>query len=161
MRELVLTPKFKRAFRKFVKRNSQLETKIIQTLQLMQEDVFATQLGTHSLQGKLLGLRACSCGYDCRVLFTLSIGKITPRQSSCLILVRIMKSISAIACYQLFQNTEYKQDKEALAPPYPVYIDYYRPMPIYLKPKASRALPSRKLRASIITGCAIRVNILA
>jgi hypothetical protein len=30
MRELVLTPKFKRAFRKFVKRDSQLETKIIQ-----------------------------------------------------------------------------------------------------------------------------------
>ena len=61
MRTLVLTPKFKRAFKKFVKRNSQLETKIIQTLQLMQDDVFAAQLGNHSLQGKLFGLRACSC----------------------------------------------------------------------------------------------------
>ena len=71
MRTLVLTPKFKRAFKKFVKRNSQLETKIIQTLQLMQEDVFAAQLGNHSLQGKLSGLRACSCGYDCRILFTV------------------------------------------------------------------------------------------
>lgn len=50
MRELVLTPKFKRAFRKFVKRDPQLETKIIQTLELMQEDVFASQLSTHSLQ---------------------------------------------------------------------------------------------------------------
>ncbi len=71
MRELVLTPKFKRAFRKFVKRNTQLEAKIIQTLQLMQEDIFDIQLSTHSLQGKLLGLKACSCGYDCRILFTL------------------------------------------------------------------------------------------
>ncbi len=59
MRELVLTPKFKRAFRKFVKRNSQ--------------DVFDAQLGSHSLQEKLLGLKACSCGYDCRILFTIEI----------------------------------------------------------------------------------------
>jgi len=73
MRELVLTPKFKRAFRKFVKRNPQLEIKIIQTLQLMREDVFVPQLSTHSLQGKLLGLKACSCGYDCRILFTLEV----------------------------------------------------------------------------------------
>ncbi len=71
MRELVLTPKFKRSFKKFVKRNSSLETKIIQILQLMKEDIFATQLSTHSLQGKLSGLKACSCGYDCRILFTV------------------------------------------------------------------------------------------
>ncbi len=75
MRELVLTPKFKRAFRKFVKRNPRLDSKIIQTLQLMQEDIFDAQLGSHSLQGKLLGLKACSCGYDCRILFTLEIAE--------------------------------------------------------------------------------------
>ena len=80
MRELVLTPKFKRAFRKFVKRDPQLETKIIQTLELMQEDVFAAQLSTHSLQGKLLGLKACSCGYDCRILFTLEIDETTTEE---------------------------------------------------------------------------------
>ena len=75
MRELVLTPKFKRAFRKFVKRKSQLEPKLIQILQFMKEDVFATQLNTHSLQGKLAGLKACSCGYDCRILFTIEISE--------------------------------------------------------------------------------------
>lgn len=48
MREIILTPKFKRSFRKFVKRNAQLEQKIIETLKLMQEDIFATQLATHS-----------------------------------------------------------------------------------------------------------------
>ena len=47
MREIVLKPKFKRAFRKFVKRNTQLEPKLIQVLQLMKEDVFAAQLSTH------------------------------------------------------------------------------------------------------------------
>ena len=75
MRELVLTPKFKRAFRKFVKRNAQLEPKLIQILQLMRDDIFAAQLSTHSLQGKLSGLKACSCGYDCRILFTIEISQ--------------------------------------------------------------------------------------
>ena len=59
-----------------MKRNSQLEQKIIQTIKLMQEDIFATSLNTHSLQGKLLGLKACSC-YDCRIVFSLEIDKNT------------------------------------------------------------------------------------
>jgi mRNA-degrading endonuclease YafQ of YafQ-DinJ toxin-antitoxin module len=54
---------------------AQLELKLIQILQLMKEDVFATQLSTHSLQGKLAGLKACSCGYDCRILFTIEISQ--------------------------------------------------------------------------------------
>ena len=37
----------------------------------MKEDVFAPKLATHSLQGKLLGLKACSCGYDCRIVFSI------------------------------------------------------------------------------------------
>ena len=80
MRELVLTPKFKRAFRKFVKRNPKLEKKIIQTLKLMKEDVFASQLSTHSLQGKLLGLKACSCGYDCRIVFSVETAETTKKE---------------------------------------------------------------------------------
>ena len=80
MRELVLTSKFKRSFRKFVKRNQSLEQKIIQTLKLMKEDVFASQLSTHSLKGKLLGLKACSCGYDCRIVFSLEIDQNTKEE---------------------------------------------------------------------------------
>lgn len=71
MKEIIATQKFKRSFRKFVKRNAQLEQKIIETLKLIQEDIFAPQLATHSFQGKLLGLKACSCGYDCRIVFPL------------------------------------------------------------------------------------------
>ena len=37
----------------------------------MQTDVFASALGTHKLSGALSGLWACSCGYDCRVIFSL------------------------------------------------------------------------------------------
>lgn len=70
-RELVLTPKFKRAFRKFVRRDARLQKCVEDTLMQMQEDVFAASLGTHKLSGTLEGLRACSCGYDCRIVFSI------------------------------------------------------------------------------------------
>ena len=71
MRELVLTPKFKRAFRKFVRRDAKLQQWIEETLERIQADVFAANLGTHKLSGELLGLWACSCGYDCRIVFSI------------------------------------------------------------------------------------------
>jgi len=70
-REIVLTPRFKRAFRKFVGRDVRLQKRIEDTLKLMQEDIFATVLATHKLSGTLAGLRACSCGYDCRIVFAI------------------------------------------------------------------------------------------
>jgi addiction module RelE/StbE family toxin len=80
MRQLVLTPKFKRSFRKFVLRNPKLEKKIEQVLVKMQEDVFGSQLSTHSLEGKLSGLKACSCGYDCRIVFSIEISQKTQEE---------------------------------------------------------------------------------
>lgn len=65
MRELVLTPKFKRIFRKFVNRNKKLQKHIGEILEQMRKDVFAAHLGTHKLDGELSGLYACICGYDC------------------------------------------------------------------------------------------------
>ncbi|MBG1259698.1 type II toxin-antitoxin system YafQ family toxin [Nostoc commune] len=73
MRLLVLTPKFKRAFRRFVKRNAELQQRIEDTLQQMEADVFAPALGTHKLSGKLDGFQSCSCGYDCRVVFSIEL----------------------------------------------------------------------------------------
>jgi mRNA interferase YafQ len=75
MRELVLTPKFKRAFRKFVRRNARLQKWIEDTLARMQADVFAADLSTHKLSGELRGLWACSCGYDCRIVFSIERAK--------------------------------------------------------------------------------------
>lgn len=77
MRKLVLTPKFKRAFRKFVRRNARLQSRIEETLAQMEADIFATQLGTHKLSGELYGLWACSCGYDCRIVFTIEVDEET------------------------------------------------------------------------------------
>jgi mRNA interferase YafQ len=70
-RELVVTPKFKRAFSKFVRRDKKLLKSIEMTLEQMQEDIFSSSLNTHKLSGTLEGLRACSCGYDCRIVFSL------------------------------------------------------------------------------------------
>ncbi|MBN1873595.1 MAG: type II toxin-antitoxin system RelE/ParE family toxin [Anaerolineae bacterium] len=70
-RKLVLTPKFRRAFRKFARRDAKLQQRITKILQAMQEDVFTVSLGTHKLSDVLENLRACSCGYDCRVVFSI------------------------------------------------------------------------------------------
>lgn len=68
-RELVLTPKFERAFRKFTRCNARLQKRIEDTLLQMEEDVFVARLGAHKLSGSLKGLRAC--GYDCRIVFSI------------------------------------------------------------------------------------------
>lgn len=71
MRALRLTAKFKRSFRKFAKRNVSLQDRIESTLQAMRDDLYAPALGTHKLSGQLEGFQSCSCGYDCRIIFSL------------------------------------------------------------------------------------------
>ncbi|MBX9258723.1 type II toxin-antitoxin system YafQ family toxin [Desmonostoc muscorum CCALA 125] len=71
MSKLVVSSKFKRAFRKFVRRNPDLQIRIEETITAMENDIFAANLGTHKLDGKLSGLLSCSCGYDCRIVFSL------------------------------------------------------------------------------------------
>jgi mRNA interferase YafQ len=71
MRLLVITPKFRRAYRKLVKKSPKLGNHIDELLGKMQMDIFLPDLGTHKLSGILSGLWACSCGYDCRIVFTL------------------------------------------------------------------------------------------
>ncbi len=71
MKQLILTSRFKRSLKKFVQRNPVLQKQVEKTLLQMQEDVFAPSLMTHRLKGQYEGLRACSCGYDCRIIFSL------------------------------------------------------------------------------------------
>ena len=71
MRELILTARFRRSFKKFVQRNTALQRQVEKTLLQMRDDVFASNLMTHRLKGEYDGLRACSCGYDCRIIFTI------------------------------------------------------------------------------------------
>lgn len=71
MRKIVFSPKFGRALRRYVKRNPELRNRIENVIQQMEADVFALSLGTHPLRGKLEGFQACSCGYDCRIVFSV------------------------------------------------------------------------------------------
>ncbi len=71
MRELVLTAKFRRSYRKFARRDASLQKWIEDTLRQMETDVFVANLSTHKLSGELFGLWACSCGYDCRIVFSI------------------------------------------------------------------------------------------
>ena len=70
MRELVLTPKFERAFRCLVRKTPGLQLRIEQTLRRMSEDLSDPRLKTHHLSGQLAGLHACSAAYDCRIVFS-------------------------------------------------------------------------------------------
>ncbi len=67
-RVLKCTPKFEKAYRKFVRRHAVLQKRIDDTLRQMENDVFSPSLEAHKLSGKLFGLFACSCGYDCRII---------------------------------------------------------------------------------------------
>jgi addiction module RelE/StbE family toxin len=69
MRELVLTPKFERAFHRLTRKNPVLQAQIEATLQRMAEDLADPRLKTHHLSGQLAGLHACSVAYDCRIVF--------------------------------------------------------------------------------------------
>ena len=70
MRELVLTPRFERAFRRVTAKNPALQSQIETVLLRMAEDLTDPRLKTHRLSGQLAGLFACSVAYDCRIVFS-------------------------------------------------------------------------------------------
>lgn len=71
MRQLVLTPRFKRAYRQFTRRDKKRQQEVDEALRQMEADLFQARLSTHKLSGPLSGLWASSCGNDCRILFAL------------------------------------------------------------------------------------------
>jgi mRNA-degrading endonuclease YafQ of YafQ-DinJ toxin-antitoxin module len=70
MSELVLTPRFERAFRRLIGKNPALQSPIETALRRMAVDVNDPRLKTHHLSGQLKGLHACSVSYDCRIVFS-------------------------------------------------------------------------------------------
>lgn len=69
MKTLVLASSFKRAFKRLVRRQPELQEKIEQQLALLATNPFDPLLQTHKLKGKLSGAWACSVEYDCRIVF--------------------------------------------------------------------------------------------
>ena len=69
MRTLIWGTTFVRALKRTSRKNPALKQDIEETLRLLQENPFASQLATHKLRGKLAGSWACSVGYDLRIIF--------------------------------------------------------------------------------------------
>lgn len=70
-RSLVLSKSFQKSYKKFISKNPLLKSAIERSLLKLEEDAFAAGLKTHKLSGNLLGYLACSCGYDCRIIFSI------------------------------------------------------------------------------------------
>jgi mRNA interferase YafQ len=60
---------FKRSFKRLVKKNPQLQDKILIVIEQLSDDPFAPSLKSHKLTGQLDGLWSCSVSYDCRIIF--------------------------------------------------------------------------------------------
>ncbi|RZA02883.1 MAG: type II toxin-antitoxin system mRNA interferase toxin, RelE/StbE family [Sphingobacteriaceae bacterium] len=70
-RKLVLSKAFEKSYQKFTSKNQALKTSISKALLKLQQDAYDPSLRTHKLSGKLAAYLACSCGYDCRIIFTI------------------------------------------------------------------------------------------
>ena len=70
-RKLVVSNSFQKSYLKFIQRNPDLKANIEEALKELEKDAYSIKLKTHKLSGKLLGLSACSCGYDCRIIFSI------------------------------------------------------------------------------------------
>jgi len=69
MIKLVWGSSFKRAYKKAVKSNPDLEKKLWKSINFFEKDPFHPTLKTHKLSGKLKGQWAFVVEYDCRVVF--------------------------------------------------------------------------------------------
>jgi len=87
LNKIVPSPQFKRAYKRFIKRNSFLQEKIDESIRTLERNIFDPSLETHKLSGKLLGCFACSCGYDCRIVF--EIGKSITQSDNEILLITI------------------------------------------------------------------------
>lgn len=70
MRTLIWDSSFRRAFKRIVRKNPQIEQRIFDVLELLIADPFHPPLKAHKLRGQLEGLWACWVEYDCRIIYT-------------------------------------------------------------------------------------------
>ncbi len=68
-RSLLRSSAFIRAAKQFLKKHPSLANDLQTSLTLLEADAFHPKLKTHKLKGNLIGLWACSGGYDLRIIF--------------------------------------------------------------------------------------------
>ncbi|MDJ0618469.1 MAG: type II toxin-antitoxin system mRNA interferase toxin, RelE/StbE family [Calothrix sp. MO_192.B10] len=67
---LVWDNSFKRAFKRLIKKNPQLQDRVFEVLEQLADNPFTPSLKSHKLTGQLEGLWSCSVTYDCRIIYT-------------------------------------------------------------------------------------------
>ncbi len=87
VRTLFWNSRFDRALNRHIGQDKKRLRCIFETLLQMTENPRQPALETHSLRGASKGLLSCSCGYDCRIIFRIELGK-TPNSES-IILINI------------------------------------------------------------------------
>jgi mRNA interferase YafQ len=70
--KLVWDNSFRRAFKRLIRKNPQLENRIFTVLEILENDPLASTLKSHKLRGNLEGLWACWVEFDCRIIFTFA-----------------------------------------------------------------------------------------
>jgi addiction module RelE/StbE family toxin len=70
--KVVWNNRFKRAFKKLIKKNPELKNQITNALILLAQEPFTPSLKSHKLTGNLSDLWSCSVNYDCRIIFIFS-----------------------------------------------------------------------------------------
>jgi proteic killer suppression protein len=72
MTEIVLASGFRKAFKRRVRGNKNLEIRFRDRVAIFQENPFDPRLKTHRLSGQLQGLWSFSIDYDARVIFSFT-----------------------------------------------------------------------------------------
>jgi len=85
-RKLILSKAFEKAYQKFTGKNPVLKISISKALLRLQFDAYDPALRTHKLSGKLTAHLACSCGYDCRIVFTIEKDLSAPNMENIILL---------------------------------------------------------------------------
>lgn len=70
MTEIVPSSAFRKAFKRKIRGNTNLEARFRERVTIFQEDPFDPKLRTHRLSGPLKGLWSFSIDYDVRVVFS-------------------------------------------------------------------------------------------
>ena len=77
MNKLIFTNQFKKAYKEFIISYPYLQKKIDATIDGLENDESNPLLKSHKLSGKLFGLKSCSCGYDCRIIYMIDFNNVT------------------------------------------------------------------------------------
>lgn len=85
-RKVVLSKAFEKSYQKFTTKNILLKASISKAILKLKQDAYDPSLRTHKLSGKLAAYFACSCGYDCRIIFVIEKDITNPELENVLLL---------------------------------------------------------------------------